>query len=121
MRVLLENGNVTSIAERMQDYQVIAMVILLGPKLKHIQNQIQEDVKKIMSEQLHAPSMGGRTKAINGDGYTKPPLVASCNSFGPKGIGSVVRIAATTTESVYGFLRSQLAGLEPLIGLCPYH
>ncbi|KAJ0678367.1 putative urease accessory protein UreD [Helianthus annuus] len=68
--VLLENGNVTSIAERMQDYQVIAMVILLGPKLKHIQNQIQEDVKKIMSEQL---SMGGRTKAINGDGYTKPP------------------------------------------------
>ncbi|KAI3825654.1 hypothetical protein L1987_07190 [Smallanthus sonchifolius] len=28
--VLLENGNVTSIAERMQDYQVIAMVILLG-------------------------------------------------------------------------------------------
>ncbi|MFS7995150.1 putative urease accessory protein UreD [Helianthus anomalus] len=119
--VLLENGNVTSIAERMQDYQVIAMVILLGPKLKHIQNQIQEDVKKIMSEQLRAPSMGGRTKAINGDGYTKPPLVASCNSFGPKGIGSVVRIAATTTESVYGFLRSQLAGLEPLIGLCPYH
>ncbi|KAM0002919.1 putative urease accessory protein UreD [Helianthus debilis subsp. tardiflorus] len=119
--VLLENGNVTSIAERMQDYQVIAMVILLGPKLKHIQNQIQEDVKKIMSEQLHAPSMGGRTKAINGDGYTKPPLVASCNSFGPKGIGSVVRIAATTTESVYGFLRSQLAGLEPLMGLCPYH
>ncbi|KAM0011628.1 putative urease accessory protein UreD [Helianthus debilis subsp. tardiflorus] len=121
MEVLLENGNVTSIAERMQDYQVIAMVILLGPKLKHIQNQIQEDVKKIMSEQLRAPSMGGRTKAINGHGYTKPPLVASCNSFGPKGIGSVVRIAATTTESVYGFLRSQLAGLEPLIGLCPYH
>ncbi|KAJ0678366.1 hypothetical protein HanOQP8_Chr12g0447171 [Helianthus annuus] len=38
-----------------------------------------------------------------------------------QGIGRVVRIAATTTESVYGFLRSQLAGLEPLIGLCPYH
>ncbi|KAM0062268.1 putative urease accessory protein UreD [Helianthus debilis subsp. tardiflorus] len=98
-----------------------SLLLFFRPKLKHIQNQIQEDVKKIMSEQLRAPSMGGRTKAINGDGYTKPPLVASCNSFGPKGIGSVVRIAATTTESVYGFLRSRLAGLEPLIGLCPYH
>ncbi|KAJ0493337.1 putative urease accessory protein UreD [Helianthus annuus] len=63
----------------------------------HIQNQIQEDVKKIMSEQL---SMGGRTKAINGDGYTKPPLVASCNSFGPK-----VLLAFTLTSSVnYAFL-----------------
>ncbi|KAL8200176.1 hypothetical protein R6Q57_011515 [Mikania cordata] len=118
--VLLENGNVTSIAERMQDYQVIAMIILLGPKLKHIQNQIQEDVKKMMSEQLHVPSTRGRTKAANGDGYIKPSLIASCNSFGPKGVGGVVRIAATTTESVYRFLHSQLIGMEPMLGLCPY-
>ncbi|XP_076900174.1 urease accessory protein D-like isoform X1 [Bidens hawaiensis] len=119
--VLLENRNVTSIAERMQDYQVTAMVVLLGPKLKDIQNQIQEDVKKMMSAQLHVPSTGGRTKSINGGGYTKPSLIASCNSFGPKGIGVVVRIAATTTESVYRFLHSQLAGMEPMIGLRPYH
>ncbi|KAK1439385.1 hypothetical protein QVD17_05202 [Tagetes erecta] len=118
--VLLENGNVTSIAERMKDYQVIAMVILLGPKLKDIQNQIQEDVKKMMSEQLHVPSTRERTKAINGDGYTKPSLIASCNSFGPKGIGVVVRIAATTTESVYSFLHCQLSGMEPMLGLRPY-
>ncbi|XP_076900176.1 urease accessory protein D-like isoform X2 [Bidens hawaiensis] len=121
MEVLLENRNVTSIAERMQDYQVTAMVVLLGPKLKDIQNQIQEDVKKMMSAQLHVPSTGGRTKSINGGGYTKPSLIASCNSFGPKGIGVVVRIAATTTESVYRFLHSQLAGMEPMIGLRPYH
>lgn len=118
--VLLENGNVTSIAERMQDYQVIAMVILLGPKLQDIQNQVQEDVKKMMSEQLHAPSAGGRSKACNGDGSAKPSLISSCNSFGPKGIGAVVRIAATTTEAVYRFLRCQLAGMEPMLGLCPY-
>ncbi|PWA72160.1 urease accessory protein D [Artemisia annua] len=118
--VLLENGNVTSIAERMQDYQVIAMVILLGPKLQDIQNQVQEDVKKMMSEQLHAPSAGGRSKACNGDGSAKPSLIASCNSFGPKGIGVVVRIAATTTEAVYRFLHCQLAGMEPMLGLCPY-
>ncbi|XP_035546669.1 uncharacterized protein LOC109004770 [Juglans regia] len=47
--VLLERGSIASIAERMQDYQVIAMVVLFGPKMKHIQNQVQEDVKKIMS------------------------------------------------------------------------
>ncbi|XP_071703147.1 urease accessory protein D-like [Rutidosis leptorrhynchoides] len=118
--VLLENGNVTSIAERMHDYQVIAMVIILGPKLKNLQNQVQEDVKKMMSGQLHVPSSGGRTKAKNGDGYTKPSLIASCNSFGPKGVGVVIRIAATTTESVYRFLHSQLATMEPMLGLCPY-
>ncbi|KAI3825655.1 hypothetical protein L1987_07191 [Smallanthus sonchifolius] len=90
------------------------------PKLTHLQNQIQEDVKKMMSEQLHVPSTRGRTQAINGDGYTKPSLIASCNSFGQKGIGVVVRIAATTTESVYKFLHSELTGMEPMLGLCPY-
>ncbi|XP_024975638.1 urease accessory protein D [Cynara cardunculus var. scolymus] len=115
--VLLEHESATSIAERMQCYQVIAMVILLGPKLKHIQDQVQEDVKKMMMEQLHMPS---RTKACNSDRYTKPSLIASCNPFGPKGVGVVIRIAATTTESVYRFLQHQLAGLEPMLGLCPY-
>ncbi|GJV65547.1 urease accessory protein D [Tanacetum coccineum] len=118
--VLLENGNVTSIAERMHDYQVIAMVILLGPKLQDIQDQVQEDVKKMMSEQLHAPSAGGRSKACNSVGYAKPSLIASCNSFGPKGIGVIIRISATTTEAVYRFLHRQLASMEPMLGLCPY-
>ncbi|KAL7596893.1 urease accessory protein D isoform X1 [Lactuca sativa] len=120
--VLLENTSVSSIGERMQDYQVIAMVILLGPKLKEIQNQIQEDVKKMMSEQLRAPSIGGISvsKACNSDRYTKPSLIASCSPFGPKGTGVVVRIAATTTESVYRFLHHQLAGMESMLGLCPY-
>ncbi|KAJ9564727.1 hypothetical protein OSB04_000693 [Centaurea solstitialis] len=118
--VLLESESGTSIAERMQGYQVIAMVIMLGPKLKHIQDEVQEDVKKMMSEQLHMPSTGGRNKACNGDEYTKPSLIASCNPFGPKGVGVVMRIAATTTESVYRFLHHQLAGLEPMLGLCPY-
>nr|GEU30879.1 urease accessory protein D [Tanacetum cinerariifolium] len=118
--VLLENGNVTSIAERMHDYQVIAMVILLGPKLQDIQDQVQEDVKKMMSEQLHAPSAGGRSKVCNSVGYAKPSLIASCNSFGPKGIGVIIRISATTTEAVYRFLHRQLASMEPMVGLCPY-
>ena len=33
MQVLLEQGSVSSIAERMKDYQVIAMLVLLGSVL----------------------------------------------------------------------------------------
>ncbi|XP_027185164.1 urease accessory protein D-like [Coffea eugenioides] len=42
--ILLEQGRYSSIAER--------MVILLGPKLKFIQDQIQENVKSLMSQQF---------------------------------------------------------------------
>lgn len=119
--VLLERGHFT-IAECMQDYQVVAMVILLGPKLTHVRKQIEEDVKKIMSEQLYPPSTSlGRCKRKSPDHYiTKPTFIASCSVFGPKGIGLVVRIAAMTTESVYKFLQHELAGLEPLLGVSPY-
>lgn len=120
--VLLEQESITSIAERMQDYQVIAMVILLGPKLKHVQNLIQENVKKMMSQELHIPSssFGSYTKTRNEHCFTKPNFIASCNAFGPKGFGVVIRIAATTTESVYRFLHQQLASMEPMLGLSPY-
>ncbi|KAG5080284.1 hypothetical protein GYH30_004225 [Glycine max] len=37
-----------------------------------------------------------------------------------KKIGLLVRVAAETTESVYKFLRHQLAPLEPMIGVPPY-
>ncbi|GAV81096.1 UreD domain-containing protein [Cephalotus follicularis] len=120
--VLLERGSVANIAERMQGYQVVAMVILLGPKLKHIQNQVQENVKRIMSEELYGPSSGldRHVKRKYDHCFTKPNFIASCSVFGPKGIGVVVRIAAMTTESVYKFLQHQLAGMEPLLGVSPY-
>ncbi|KAF8390884.1 hypothetical protein HHK36_023183 [Tetracentron sinense] len=138
--ILLEQGSMTSIAERMQDYQVIAMVVLLGdgkikeinqgswllgcrPKLKHAQHQVQEDMKRMMSQQFYSPSstLRSHTKTSSDHGMPKPALIASCSVFGPKGIGMVVRIAAMTTESVYSFLRHQLASLEPLLGASPYH
>ncbi|XP_060175714.1 urease accessory protein D isoform X2 [Lycium barbarum] len=120
--ILLEQGTDAGLAERMQDYQVTAMVILLGPKLKHVQNQIQEDVKKIMSESLHMPTIGSRqyTSRHNDHNLTKPSFLASCSVFGPKGIGVVTRIAAVTTESVYNFLQHQLSSMEPLLGVRPY-
>lgn len=120
--VFLEQGKIATITERMHGYQVVAMVIILGPKLKHIQTQVQENVKRIMSEQLHVPftGLGGHTKSNSSICFTKPPFIASCSLFGPKGVGVVVRIGALTTESVYKFLQQQLAGLEPLIGVLPY-
>ncbi|XP_019260510.1 PREDICTED: urease accessory protein D isoform X2 [Nicotiana attenuata] len=120
--ILLEQGTHAGIAERMQDYQVIAMVILLGPKLKLIQNQIQEDVKKMMSRSLHMPTIGSRQNSNRHNDHclTKPSFVASCSIFGPKGVGVVTRIAAMTTESVYNFLQHQLSSMEPLLGVKPY-
>ncbi|KAG5543668.1 hypothetical protein RHGRI_016431 [Rhododendron griersonianum] len=120
--ILLEQGSITTIAKRMQDYQVLAMVILLGPKMQHVQNQVQQYVKNLMSEQLHMPSTALRPYGkINADHrLTKPAFIASCSVFGPKGVGVVVRIAAMTTESVYRFLQHQLLSLEPLLGVSPY-
>ncbi|XP_041025975.1 urease accessory protein D isoform X2 [Juglans microcarpa x Juglans regia] len=92
------------------------------PKMKHIQNQVQEDVKKIMSEQLIIPSTSLGHQIMNKSKHylMKPSFVASASVFGPKGIGVVVRIAAMTTESVYRFLQQQLASMEPLLGVSPY-
>lgn len=114
--VLLEQGSCSSIAERMQDYQVVGMIILLGPKLKHVQSQIQCEVKEIMSPQFSAPGMKRKFE----HGQHKPPLIASCSAFGPKAMGVVVRIAAMTTEAVYTFLRHHLASMESLLGASPY-
>ncbi|XP_058001681.1 urease accessory protein D isoform X2 [Hevea brasiliensis] len=90
--VLLEQGNIAAITERMRDYQVIAMVIILGPKLKHIQTQVQEHVKMIMSEQLQVPFVGlrGHIKSNSSICFTKPPFIASCSLFGPKVLEALI-------------------------------
>ncbi|GAB4840750.1 hypothetical protein Ancab_021513 [Ancistrocladus abbreviatus] len=118
--VFLEKGNASTIAERMQDYNVIAMVILLGPKLRHLQHQVQENVKKMMSGHLHITSSTLSGRKNSGHCLSKPKFIASCSVFGPKGVGLVTRIAATTTESVYKFLLLELSGLETLLGVSPY-
>ncbi|XP_010914240.1 urease accessory protein D isoform X1 [Elaeis guineensis] len=120
--VLLEQGSACSIAERMQEYHVIAMVIMLGPKLKHVQNQVQEEVKKMMSRHFRVPTPtpGRYMRSESQSDATRPAFVASCSAFGPQAIGVVVRIAAVTTESVYMFLRHHLATLELFLGVTPY-
>lgn len=119
--ILLEQGSHGSISDRMKNYQAIAMIVVLGPKLKLIQNQIEEDVKKLMSQQLRAPSIGS-SKPDSNNQLSKASFVASCSTFGPKGIGGVVvRVASTTTEAIYSFLQHQLASMEQLIGAAPYY
>ncbi|PIN00249.1 hypothetical protein CDL12_27247 [Handroanthus impetiginosus] len=121
-QVLLDQESHSSIPHRLKDYQAIAMMVLLGPKLKLIQNQIQEDVKKLMSQQLRLPSMssGCSAESESNNRFSKPSFVASCSTFGPKGIGVVIRVASMTTESVYNFLQHHLASMEAFIGVSPY-
>ncbi|KAK8320725.1 hypothetical protein V6Z11_A12G054900 [Gossypium hirsutum] len=120
--VLLEQSSPVDIAESMHEYQVIAMVLIYGPKLKHVQDQVQENVKRLMSQQLQIPStrLGCCAKTNSDNCLVRPAFIASCSAFGPKGMGVVVRVASTTTEAVYRFLHHQLAGMEPLLGVSPY-
>ncbi|KAF8691201.1 hypothetical protein HU200_040321 [Digitaria exilis] len=121
--VLLEQGSNCSIAKQMQEYNVIAMVVLLGPKLKHIQEQMQDEVRKLMSGQLRPPTSGGSLYTMRTQHPQRsqmPPLVASCSPFGRTGTSMVARVAAVSTELVYSFLRHHLAALQPFPGASPY-
>jgi len=84
--VLLEQGSNWSLAEQMQEYNVIAMVVLLGPKLKTMQEQMQAEVRKLMSGQLRPPTSGGSLYAMRSQPPPqrpqRPPLIASCSPFG---------------------------------------
>ncbi|XP_028805195.1 urease accessory protein D [Neltuma alba] len=120
--ILLDKEKVGCVEGYMQDYQVIAMIVLLGPKVQHVQNLVQDDVKRIMSEQLLHPSTTSSHQTKRNSDYlmSKPSFVASCSFFGPERNGLIVRVAAVTTESVYKFLQHQLAPLEPMLGMPPY-
>ncbi|XP_010683927.2 urease accessory protein D isoform X1 [Beta vulgaris subsp. vulgaris] len=118
--ILLEQGAISSISECMQDYQVTGIIIVLGSKMKLLQNQIQENVKNMMSGYFQAKSNSSGFSMRRNSYSTKPDFIASCSPFGPKGVGLVIRVAALTTESVYQFLRLQLACLEPHLGAFPY-
>jgi urease accessory protein len=53
--------------------------------MQYIQNIVQDNVKRIMSEQLHNPSAALNNQKNKADFYTtKPTFVASCSVFGPK-------------------------------------
>ncbi|KAI0507183.1 hypothetical protein KFK09_013304 [Dendrobium nobile] len=118
--VLLEQtSTTTSVAERMKDYQVVAMVIILGPKLKHLQDLIQSEVEHMMTGYFRPTKVQKMSSESSANGSSRPPIFASCSSFGAKA-GVVVRLLSTTTEAVYAFLRHHLSGLEQFLGAPPY-
>lgn len=121
--VLLGQNSTSTISDRMQDYQAIAMVIIFGSELKFIQDKVQSEVKQMMSGKFHAPTINNRhhMRSESDLASNRLPFLASCSSFGPKGIGVVVRLAATTTGQIYEFLRHNLASLEQFLGTRPYH
>ncbi|KAL6888449.1 hypothetical protein ACP4OV_009475 [Aristida adscensionis] len=62
--VLLEQGSNYSIADRMQEYNVIAMVVLLGPKLKPIQDKMQDGARKMMGTGMVARVAAVSTESV---------------------------------------------------------
>lgn len=56
------------------------------PKLKHIQDHVQKDVKRLMSEQLHFPSPASARQMKTSPDHcsNKPKFIASSSVFGPK-------------------------------------
>ncbi|XP_057830762.2 urease accessory protein D isoform X1 [Cryptomeria japonica] len=122
---LLEQGAGLSVADRMQAFHVVAMLVILGPKMAFIQNQVQAKIRERNTE------LFGRRSHSSNPNYKKGKLdienkesnevlLASCSVFGPLDTGLVVRISATSTELVYKFLREHLASIEPFIGTSPY-
>ncbi|KAK8950821.1 hypothetical protein KSP39_PZI003139 [Platanthera zijinensis] len=118
--VLLDQKSSPTVAERMKGYQVVAMIIIMGTKLKHIQDQLQIEIQQMM-EGYFRPTTVRKREMIpdSGNHPSSPPIFASCSAFGPK-VGVVVRILSTRTEAVYDFLRHHLRGLEQFLGAPPY-
>ena len=70
--------------------------------MKHIQNQVQKDVKRIMSEQLYVPSASSGRQVITKSDccFTKPSFIASASVFGPKVMLSNCSTAKQSINSV---------------------
>lgn len=113
----LENVSTSTIFERMQPFQVVAMVIIYGPQLQCLRRKLEETIQ-LLNQTDFTRSRG---KAhTNKPGLSISDLLVSCSSFGPSEDGLVVRIVSSATELVYNFLRHHLASLSTLIGVTPY-
>lgn len=120
----LEQGAGYSVVDRMQSFHVIAMLVVLGPKLeptrKHIMAKIRERNSELFGGPLQNSNPHVKKTKLNESKASEAVLLASFSTFGPMDIGLVVRIVATTTDSVYKFFREHLTSIEPFIGTCPY-
>eukprot|EP00250_Pteridium_aquilinum_P035636 c9749_g1_i1 orf=424-990(+) len=116
--ICLENGITSTILERMQTFQVVAMVTIYGPRLQCLCRQLEESIQLLNQRDLNSRSRG--KSYSNKPGVLISDLLVSCSTFGPSEDGLVVRIVSNTTELVYNFLRHHLASLSALTGVSPY-
>ncbi|BBN02161.1 hypothetical protein Mp_2g13310 [Marchantia polymorpha subsp. ruderalis] len=122
--VCLDDHLSPSVSERMGDYHVIAMIFIYGPRLAELRKLVQSNVEKlaggILNNRRRTSSSRADQVQTPKQNPSAPAFLASCSTVGPLGDGLVIRAAATTTRSMYGFLREQLATLEPILGRFPY-
>ncbi|CAM6103881.1 unnamed protein product [Calypogeia fissa] len=124
--VCLEQGMGLSIADRMDDFQVLGLVVIYGPKLALMRKAIQSNVQSLTARAMkNQKSFSSRGASAAQGSWPKQTLsthelFASCSPLGPSEEGLVVRVAARETKTVYQFLKEQLSALQPLIGIPPY-
>lgn len=124
--VCLEQGVGLSIADRMDDFQVLGLVVIYGPKLAAIQRAIQFSVQNLTARAMkNQKSFSSNVASTTQGSWPKQTpstheFFASCSTLGPSEEGLVVRMASRETKTVYQFLREQLSPLQPLIGVPPY-
>ena len=93
-----------SLRERLQPYSCYAMLILFGPSLQSIIADIITRYDKISVFKTSTPAQ----------------LIWSLSTIDSANHGVVVRVAGIETETVKGWLREALRGLEPIIGIDVY-
>ncbi|KAH9316204.1 hypothetical protein KI387_024831, partial [Taxus chinensis] len=85
---LLEQGAGLSVADRMQAFHVVAMLVILGPKMALIQNEVQAKIRERNTELFGRRSYGSnpnckKAKTCSENKAPKAVLLASCSVFGP--------------------------------------
>lgn len=124
--VCLEQGVGVSVAGRMQGFHVVAMVVIYGPRLAKLRENMQKKVESLTHQAFtkrRSVDLTSRLRDFSSSKVTsslEPLLFVSCSKIGLSDEGLVVRAVTSTTELMYDFLREQLAVIAPLIGACPY-
>ncbi|RHY04708.1 hypothetical protein DYB30_011832 [Aphanomyces astaci] len=106
------------LAARMGGMAVFGTVVLIGPRLhSFVQLLLQDTARKSLAP--HQPPVpAGATHVQNVRAAVSPltpsnPLLTSSSSSS----GAIVRVAGTTTEATYEYMRALLHPLENLVGV----
>jgi len=122
--VNLEQNEIIPVISRMGGYNVIAMLVLLGPQLKCIVDNISKMVREItVNSSGFKPQPSEKTSEFqsyyNSDLLcTFSPLEGPCDQL--MSSGAILRIAGKNTELVQQFLQYTLKDLTQFLGSDPW-